>query len=507
MSKTILGVFLLCLCMTPVQASDLADAVQRGDESQLPEKLGEADGNQAQADGMTPLHWAVRHRKPAVVARLLAAKADPNARTHYGVTPLAIAAETGDETLVSALCEAGADPNASGAGKVTPLILASHAGHVDVVRSLVDAGANVNATQRKGQTALMFAADAGHVPVMEVLLEAGAERDVTLSSGFNALLFAVRRGHREAAKHLIAAGADVNQVMRPKNSSGRNPRSGMTPIMIAVESAHYRMALDLVELGADPNDETSEFAPLHALTWVRRPQKGDNPEGDPPPSGSGTMTALQFARELVSAGADVNLQLRRGKRPRGRLNSRGATPFLMACQTVDLPYMETLLDLGANPNIANIDGCTALMAAAGVGNHHVGEHPGTPEEVEVAVRMLVDMGLDINAVDKHGETAMHGAAYRCFPQTVRLVALLGADPNVWDHKNSYGWTPLIIAKGYRPGSFKPDPPTIAAVEELLGERLATTAQDGKRLDWQAPEPESAAAAKTPRDAAKNADSK
>lgn len=261
----------------------------------------------------------------------------------------------------------------------------------------------------------------------------------------------------------------------------------MTAIMIAVESAHYRMALDLVELGADPNDENSQYAPLHALAWVRRPQKGDNPEGDPPPSGSGEMTALQFAQELVAAGADVNLQLRRGKRAKGRLNTRGATPFLMACQTVDLPYMQTLLELGADPTIPNIDGCTALMAAAGIGNHHVGEHPGTPEEVESALNMLIELGLDINAVDKHGETAMHGAAYRCFPETVRLVALLGADPEVWDHKNSYGWTPLIIAKGYRPGSFKPDPPTIAAVKEVLGDRLASTAQDGKRLDWQAPE--------------------
>jgi ankyrin repeat protein len=100
----------------------------------------------------------------------------------------------------------------------------------------------------------------------------------------------------------------------------------------------------------------------------------------------------------------------------------------------------------------------------------VGEHEGTPDEVEQAVRMLVELGLDINVVSNHGETAMHGAAYRCFPETVRLVATLGARPEVWNHKNKNGWSPLDIAKGFRPGSFKPDPATIAAISELMETR-------------------------------------
>lgn len=240
--------------------------------------------------------------------------------------------------------------------------------------------------------------------------------------------------------------------------------------MLAVESAHYELAMKLIKRGADPNEQTSEFAPLHALTWVRRPQKGDNPEGDPPPRGSGSLSALQFVRAIVAAGADVNLQLRRGKAGKGRLSPRGATPLLMASQTVDLPYMKLLLELDADPTITNADGCTTLMAAAGVGNDHVGEHEGTPDEVEQAVRMLIDLGLDINAVSLNGETAMHGAAYRCFPETVRLVASLGARPEVWDQKNKNGWSPMDIAKGYRPGSFKPDPATIATISELMEAR-------------------------------------
>ena len=197
------------------------------------------------------------------------------------------------------------------------------------------------------------------------------------------------------------------------------------------------------------------------------PQRGDNPAGDPPPRGSGDVTALDFVSQIVQRGADVNLQLRRGSRNRGKLTHRGATPLLMASQTVDLTYMDMLLQLGADPSIANSDGTTCLMAAAGIGNDTVGEHPGVPQEVEAAIRRLVQLGGDVNTVDDNNDTAMHGAAYRCFPETVRLLEQLGAEPTIWNRENRYGWTPLDIAEGHRPGSFKPDPPTIEAIESLL----------------------------------------
>ena len=178
------------------------------------------------------------------------------------------------------------------------------------------------------------------------------------------------------------------------------------------------------------------------------------------------MRSLDFVRRMVTEGkADVNLQLKEGKSPgKARLNSKGMTPTFMAAATADLKLLNTLLELGGDPTLTNADNCTALMAAAGVGVVAVGEEPGTEEEVANVIRRLASLGLDVNAVDKNGETAMHGAAYRNYPGSVAVLADLGAAPDVWQSKNKLGWTPRMIASGKRPGSFKPSPATIAALD-------------------------------------------
>jgi hypothetical protein len=73
----------------------------------------------------------------------------------------------------------------------------------------------------------------------------------------------------------------------------------------------------------------------------------------------------------------------------------------------------------------------------------------------------------VNTVDRNGETAMHGAAYKSLPKMVRLLADKGAAADVWNRKNKYGWTPLLIAEGHRPGNFKPSADTIVAIHGVM----------------------------------------
>ena len=141
----------------------------------------------------------------------------------------------------------------------------------------------------------------------------------------------------------------------------------------------------------------------------------------------------------------------------------------MAAGTADTAFLRLLVELGANPLLGNADNCTPLIAACGVGigGAEADEVAGTEPEVLEAAQLLLKLGADVNAVDANGETAMHGAAYKNLPKVVQFLADKGAKIEVWNRTNKWGWTPLRIAEGYRPGNFKPSAETIAALHRVM----------------------------------------
>jgi ankyrin repeat protein len=446
---------------TAVEVS-LADAAENQDSASIHALLKQKTNvNARQADGMTALHWATYYDDVEAVKEFIAAGADAKSANRYGVTPLSLACINGHTAIVEQLLEAGADPNTTLLGGETALMTASRTGRLGPVKALLAKGAQVNAREEKGQTALMWAAAEGHLDVVEALLESGADFRTRLASGFTPLLFAVREGRQDVALRLLDVGADVNETMR---TAGKNAKP-TNPLLLAVENAHFELAVALLKAGAHPDDRPAGFTALHAITWVRKPIRGD---GNPPPIGSGKLSSLDVVRQLVAHGADVDVRLENGESGRGRFTTTGSTPFLLAARASDVPLMRLLLELGADPEQPNADHCTPLMAAAGVGALGDGdEAAGTEDEAVDAVRLLLQLGANVNAVDCSGETAMHGAAYQSRPKLVQLLADHQVEISVWNRKNKAGWTPLMIAQGHRPGNFRPAPDTIAAIERIM----------------------------------------
>lgn len=401
---------------------------------------GAAAANAADPDGTTALHWAV-HRGELTAARaLLAAGAAADAANRYGVRPLYLAAENGDAAIAKMLLAAGADPNSVFAEGETVLMTAARTGDVGTIDALVAAGADPNATERRGgQTALMLAAAENNGPAIAALLKAGAERDVREATGeFTALAFAVRGGAVDAARALLEAGADANATMP----------DGTSLLVLAAINANYEVGGVLLDYRADPNAAVKGWTALHQIALVRRWTRGFNLPG---PEHDDQLSSLELVRKMAAHGVNVNTK-QEGE-PRDDLGNgmgrSGATAFLLATKSLDLPYMRTLLELGADPTLTTDDGTSAVLFAAGVaqGMGSAGAAPGSIEEALAALTLTLEIGGGtVNDVNERKETALHGAMYRG-GSTALIDFLIERGVSLEGVVNSRGWTPLRIADG------------------------------------------------------------
>jgi len=441
----------------------LPEAEKKADKAQVRALLGQrADVNARLADGATALHWAAYWDDLESAQSLVDAGADVNATNRFGVTPLSLACTNGNAAMVGLLLKAKADVNLALPGGESPLMTAARTGKVDALKVLLVNGADVKAKDAgHGQTALMWAAAEGNVAAVEMLIEFGADMHAVSSGGFTPLLFAVREGQMGVVKSLLKAGASVEETLqKPAKQAGTSAMS------LAVANAHFELAAFLLDAGADPNAAGQGWTALHTVTWIRQPGYASN---DPAPTGSGNMSSIDFVKKLVAKGANLNARMtKRTNVGLSSLNTKGATPFLLAARTGDAELMRLLAKLGAHPLLPNDDDTTPLMVAAGVGTRSPGEDAGTDAEVLEAVKVAVELGNDVNAVDKNGETAMHGAAYKQVPAAAQYLLDHGAKIDAFNHKNSHGWTPLRIADGVHRGmNLRASPETAAMLRKAM----------------------------------------
>jgi len=457
-------VLLLGLGVTlPGQSRTLLDVVKTGDAAAARTLLARGgDPNSADADGSTVLHFAVENDETELIQALLAAGARARVANRHGITPLHLAATNGNATIVQRLIAAGADVNGVTPGGETALMMAARTGDPETIKALLTHGAMVDAKEGwRGQTALMWAATENNAAAIRLLVEAGADVKTKSTGGsFTAFLFAVRGGHIDAARALLDSGANVNERLS----------DGMSALVLALYNAHFELAAFLLDRGADPNAAEQGWTALHQVAWSRRPNRGFNMPGAVP---TGRIDSLELVRKLVAKGANVNARMTKEPRDgnRNMLNRIGATPFVMAAKSADVPLMRVLLESGADPKIKTNDGTSALMAAAGVGVYGPGESPGTHEEALEAVKLAYEAGGgDVNDVNRDGETALLGAVYR--GGAVPVIQFLSDKGAKLDVANKKQWTPLLAAEGvvYASSGIRRYPEAAALIRKLMREK-------------------------------------
>jgi ankyrin repeat protein len=459
--RAVLLTFALAASLTAAEGP-LLEAVRRGDVAQVRTLLARSvDANTASLDGSTALHLAVQRDDAAIVDLLLRAGANAKAVNRYGVAPLYIAALNSNGVIIEKLLNAGADPNTAMPDGETVLMTAARTGKVEALKVLVARGADIRAHEpSKGQTALMWAAAENNAAAVKALVEAGADiQERSRSGSFTPFLFAVRAGHIETSRMLLDLGAKIDDALP----------DGTGALVLATINAHYELAGVLLDKGADPNAAAQGWTALHQIAWSRRHNAGFNLPG---PVSTGGLSSLDLVRKLVKLGANVNA--RQTKEPkdgnRNQQNRIGATPFLLAAKSADVPLMRVLLECGADPSIKTNNNTTPLMVAAGVGIWAPGENPGTHEEALAAVKLLLDLGADVNAIDDNGDTALHGAVYR--GGAIPVIQVLADKGARLDVVNKKGWMPVTAADGveYTPAVLKRYPEAAALLRRLMKDR-------------------------------------
>jgi uncharacterized protein len=475
----------LCACALPAHAQTaLADRIQSGDRRAALDLIAKGvDVNQAQADGTTPLHWAVYRFDRELVQTLLKKGARVNATNRYGSSPLTESARVANLEITEMLLEAGADANIVNEDGQTPLMLAARTGNVTLATRLVQRGADVNRRERfRNQSAVMWAAAQNHPDMVAFLVAQGADLTVRAEAndwetqitseprvqyrpagGLTPLLYAARAGCLGCVKAMLDAGADND---RP------NP-DGMTPMIMALDNGHPAVAQYLLDRGASPHTwDWWGRTPLYVAVTMRGGLDGR--------AGSRSPESLAFIKALLAAGVNVNAQLAfkepsrggRDNRFRDDLLTTGATPLLRAAQTFDNEVVRLLLEHRALVDLPNASGVTPLMAAAGVGTRTGGGvlGPGVPENVIAlsveTMEILRKAGADVNAritdvtsltariarantlTGRQGQTTLFFAAESGRTDVVKYLLAHGAKTDLED---DMGRSPIDLVQGARGG--------------------------------------------------------
>ncbi len=428
-----------------------------------------ADPRCTDADGNTPLHFAVLAERPIVAALLCDGEASLNAVNRDGQTPLCVACTAANWKLVRFLLDRGAgvevaqsqpallaaastadDDNqgirlllkrrarvdARGALDRTALMIAALHGNAAIVQSLLDAGAQVDLVDVHGVTALMEAARSGAHEVLDVLATRKPMIDLIDVHGRSALMIASqsKQASEETIRRLLAMGAARGTA----TADGRKAvdfaaANGRWNIVAMLDPQYPLPATHAIQ---EPMGEPCNDSPEHLLDALRFShwnivESFTEPVRTWPQSECARIFAELITHTdpaprywLLNHGLDANAVL-----------ADGQTLFdlVLAQLPASLAAAMELLDAGAQP------GGSDALARVCVAFDGVAESSSTLETFSLA---LLERGAEAFAADMNGRNPLtQSIATGNVPLTRALLAR-GIDPQARDDQ---GRTPLFAA--------------------------------------------------------------
>ena len=237
--------------------------------------------------------------------------------------------------------------------------------------------------------------------------------------------------------HFIPWGADC--MFETYSKLGVDPESPRSVRVVGrlahrlyqIPSARARYARKMKDLLADVWDEEAVLAEIARVEAMARPYLSESQKSSFDPERIRDFVENRRAMiEPEIMGEDMPLWTSTPEPPPIiDVNKSPDESLHAAAKLGDLDAIKMHLAKGMDVNAREDGGGTALGMASVAG------------QVE-AMRYLIDQGADVNAASNDGGVALHGAAFFGEVEAVELLLASGADPNV---RNNDGFTPADVS--------------------------------------------------------------
>jgi ankyrin repeat protein len=380
-----------------------------------------------------------------------------NQKDKSGATPLSLALKKKDPALVLWLLEKGADYRVDELideyafldykdfSKASILRASANQGWNNIIRFFGKQEKKLSETELT--IMLMMAINADRLDTIDLLISMGANiNSINFMSRTTPLISATIMNKTETAKHLVEKGARINLI---------EPATLLTPLKAAIERKNDILTDFYLTNGADVNSPLSNKRLYFKLFSTSTPLSIAVEQNNEP-----------LVERLISMGAAPDI-----------IDDQFRTPLNIAISNNYPKIAEMLLKKGADPNFyKTIDGSPPVLQVKDIATLKMLVDSGADiKAVDKDGRNLlhitdnyeitkygIEKGIDINACDLKGETPLH---YVSNPEIAELLLKNGANINALDNE---GNTPIMkLFFSYRQDNRKPSRQSLVETAKFL----------------------------------------